>query len=168
VGYYSVASQIADTLSALPQAIALVLFPKLVASQADRFKTTMQNTVRTAGLMALVCGTMWLIADPAIRFAFGPGFAPAVSVLHAMLPGVLLLGVMAIVSQYLAASGFPIAVVVTWLLGMGLSAGLGRTLIAHYGAVGAGLTLSITYAVLLVVLAALCWRMARRSALASE
>jgi hypothetical protein len=43
VGYYSVASQIADTLSALPQAIALVLFPKLVASQVDRFKTTMHK-----------------------------------------------------------------------------------------------------------------------------
>lgn len=166
VGYYSVASQIADTLGILPQSIALVLFPRLAAAAAGRFEVTIRAAARTAALVALICGVAWVAADPAIRVAFGPRFAPAVPVLRAMLPGVFCVGVAAIFSQYLAASGFPVSVVVAWFVTVALSAGIGRVLVASHGAVGAGASLSITYGALLVFMAALCWRVHRRSSAA--
>ena len=84
-----------------------------------------------------------------------------------MLPGVLLVGVTAIVSQYLAAGGMPVSVVATWFGGVALTAAMGRVLVHRYGAVGAGITLSVTYGVVLIVLTTLTWRMAsaRRSLL---
>jgi O-antigen/teichoic acid export membrane protein len=167
VGYYSVASQIADTLSILPQSMATVLFPRLVASKAGRFTTTIRDTTRTATLLAVACVVVWVLADPAIRFAFGVRFAPAAPVLQSMLPGVLLLGIIAGLSQYLAASGFPISVVVSWFAAAVLSACLSYVLVSRHGAVGAAETLSLTYGVLLVFLVCLCWRTARASAATS-
>ena len=40
---------------------------------------------------------------------------------------------------------------------------MGRALVHRYGAVGAGVTLSVTYGVILTVLSILTWRMAVRS-----
>jgi enterobacterial common antigen flippase len=165
VGYYSIASQIADTLAILPQSIATVLFPRLVASRAGRFKATMRDAGRTALLLFAMCAIAWACATPAIHLAFGPRFAPAVPVLRAMLPGVFLLGVMSVVSQYLAASGFPVSVVVCWLASVVLGGGVGYGLIARSGAVGASEALSVTYAALLMALLFLSWRAARLDAL---
>ena len=161
VGYYSVASQIADTLSILPQSTALVLFPRLAACRSGQLKTMMRHAVRTGGLLAFGCAAVWVFADFGIRLAFGPKFAAAAPVLRAMLPGVLLLGVMGIVSQYLAAKAFPLPVVVAWLAAVGLTGALGRALVGQYGAVGAAATLSVVYGVLLLALGVLCWSVAR-------
>jgi antigen flippase len=163
VGYYSIASQITDAVAILPQSIALVLFPQLVSSRRNRGRTTVENALRTAIILAIICVAIWFVAPPAIQFAFGSRFLPAVPVVRAMLPGVLLVGVTAIVSQYLAASGMPVSVVVTWFGGVGLTAIMGRVLVHRYGAVGAGVTLSVTYGVILTVLSILTWRMAARS-----
>ena len=164
VGYYSVASQIADTLSILPQSTALVLFPRLAACRSGQLKTMMRHAVRTGGLLAFGCAAVWLFADFGIRVAFGAKFAAAAPVLRAMLPGVLLLGVMGIVSQYLAANAFPVPVVVAWLAAVALTGVLGRLLVGQYGAVGAAATLSVVYGVLLVALGVLCWRVAKAEA----
>jgi O-antigen/teichoic acid export membrane protein len=164
VGYYSVASQVSDTLSILPQSIATVLFPRLVASQAGRLRATMRDAGRTAALLVAVCACVWVFADPAIHLAFGPRFAPAAPVLRAMLPAVFLLGVMSVVSQYLAASGFPLSVVACWIASVVLCGGLSHILIGRHGAVGAGEALSVTYAALLMALLFLCWRTAKTNA----
>jgi O-antigen/teichoic acid export membrane protein len=158
VGFYSIASQISDPIAILPQSIALVLFPRLAALQAGRLRTTMGHAVGTGLVLGAICLGLWIFADPAIRFAFGLRFAPAAPVLRAMLPGVLFLGIMSVVSQYLAASGFPISVVLAWIGAVAVSGLLGRTLVASYGAFGAAATLSATYALLLIVLSGLCWR----------
>jgi antigen flippase len=165
VGFYSVASQIADTLSILPQSIATVLFPRLVTSQGGRFKATMRDAGRTAAILSVVCAGVWMLADPAIQLAFGPRFAPAAPVLRAMLPAVFFLGVMSVVSQYLAACGFPISVVVCWLAAVVVCGGAGHSLIGRYGAAGASAALSVTYAVLLVALLVLCWWTAKTETL---
>jgi O-antigen/teichoic acid export membrane protein len=161
VGYYSVASQVADTLAILPQAVATILFPRLVASRSGRLNATMRDAGRIAAVMLIICSAVWMLAEPAIQLAFGAEFAPAAPVLRAILPAVFLLGVMSVVSQYLAASGFPLAVVGCWLGAVALCGSLSRALVAGSGAVGAGQALSVTYAVLLAALLLLCWRTAR-------
>jgi len=168
VGQYAVASQIADTLALVPQSIAVVLFPRLAASADKRMRTMGVHGAATAGLLAVMCAATWIAAEWGIRFAFGAAFAPAVAVLRVLLPGVFFLGVLAIVSQYLAASGFPTSVVAAWLVAVAVDAVLARALILRFGAVGAGIALSITYAGLLLVLIALSWRTEQRHATALE
>jgi O-antigen/teichoic acid export membrane protein len=163
VGYYSIASQLADTVAILPQSIALVLFPLLVSRPEGRGRATVENAVRTAVILGAACLVLWFVAPPAVALAFGQRFQPAVPVIRAMLPGMLLVGVTAIVSQYLAAGGMPVSVVATWASGVVLTAVLGRELVRRFGAVGAGATLSVTYGVMLVVLTILAVRMARRT-----
>jgi enterobacterial common antigen flippase len=167
VGYYSIASQISDAVAIFPQSIALVLFPRLVSNNRHRARATMENALRTGAVLAVGCVALWFVAPPAIQFAFGPRFLPAVPVVRSMLPGILLVGVTTIISQYLAAGGMPVSVVATWFAGVALTAALGRVLVHRYGAVGAGMTLSVTYGMILIVLTVLAWRMAsaRRSAL---
>jgi len=162
VGYYSIASQIADTVAILPQSIALVLFPLLVSRDSDREPVTVEHAVRTAVVLGSICVVLWFAAAPAIRLAFGERFAPAAPVVQAMLPGVLLVGVTSIVSQYLAANGMPPSVVAVWFGGVALTAIMGRVLVFRYGAIGAGATLSLTYLVMLIALTTLAVRMAKR------
>jgi O-antigen/teichoic acid export membrane protein len=111
---------------------------------------------------------VWFAAPLAVHLAFGSRFEPAVPVIRAMLPGVLLVGVTAIVSQYLAAGGMPISVVATWFGGAALTALLGRVLVGRFGAVGAALTLSVTYGLILAVLTILTVAMAGRLSSAAD
>lgn len=160
VGYYSIASQGADALAILPQSIATVLFPQLVADRTGRLAATVRAAARAAALLTVACAVVWTAAEPLIRLAFGAAFLPAVPVLQAMLPSVFLLGVLSVVSQYLAASGFPISVVACWIASVVLGTILSVVLIDLHGAVGAGEALSLTYAALLAALLVLCWRTA--------
>jgi O-antigen/teichoic acid export membrane protein len=166
VGYYAVASQVADTLVLLPQSVAIVLFPLLSARAEGRLRTMISHAIGTAAVLAVMCAAVWVAAAPGIRFAFGARFQPAVVVLHALLPGVFLVGVLGVVSQYLAAAGFPSVVVVSWLVALAGNAVLGRGLVMRYGAVGAGLSLSVTYGALLLMFIAVVWRVERRGAAA--
>ena len=168
VGYYSIASQMADAVAILPQSIALVLFPQLIRTGRGRVRATLDNALQTAIVMAAVCAGVWVIAPQAVHLAFGARFDPAVPVIRAMLPGVLLVGVTAIVSQYLAAGGMPISVVATWFGGVMLTAVMGRALVARLGAIGAALTLSVTYGLILGILIILMVRMAARLSRAAE
>jgi O-antigen/teichoic acid export membrane protein len=165
VGYYSVASQVADSIGILPQSIATVLFPRLIASSgAGRLAQTMRDVGRTAVLLALVCGAVWLLATPAINLVFGAEFAPAVPILRALLPAVFLLGVTSVVSQYLAATGFPLSVVVCWLIAAVAGSALSYECVTRFGPVGAGHALSLTYAAVFAGLLFLCWRTASAGA----
>lgn len=167
VGYYSVASQIADTLAILPQSVAVVLFPRLAASTTGRLRTTLRHAAVGSAPLAAICLVMWVAATPLVAFAFGARFQPAVSVIHALLPGVFLVGIIAIVSQYLAASGFPSAMVASWIVAAAANAAIAAVLVPRYGAVGAGLSLSLIYGGLLVALVAISVRVEARAASAS-
>jgi O-antigen/teichoic acid export membrane protein len=158
VGYYSIASQIADVMSILPQSMALVLFPTLVASAHDRMATTLRQMAVAGGLLLAGCAGVWLLADPFVRTVFGPKFLPAVPALRYMLPGVFFLGLTSVLSQYLAAGGFPRLQSAAWIGGCVVAAAAGRVLIPSAGGAGAALALSITHFAVFVLIAALAVR----------
>ena len=49
LGLYSIAAQFSDVLAIVPQATALVLFPRLVRTTADRWNATIRATVDNGG-----------------------------------------------------------------------------------------------------------------------
>jgi len=161
VGQFSIASQIADVVGILPQSMALVLFPTLIAASADRFKTMTRNLVTGGALLGAGCLLLALGADSFIRIVFGPKFAASAAVLRWMLPGAFLLGLTSIASQYLAASGFPPALCGVWIGGGVLAAVAGWILIPGGGAVGAAIALSIAHAGVFAGVFSLCLLHAR-------
>ena len=161
IGYYSVASQIADVIGIVPQSMALVLFPTLVTATEGRFETTLRNLVVVGLLVATGCALVALFAEPFVRLVFGSTFLETVPVLRWMMPGVLFLGLTAILSQYLAASGFPMSLVAIWVGGSVMAATLGWLLIPVSSGVGAAIAMSITHAAIFVAVLVLSLSHAR-------
>lgn len=152
LGYYSVAAQLADVVAILPVSFALVIFPRLVRQGTGRYQATWRQAKLVAALMLLACGGAALLAAPFVRIAFGEAFMPAVSIFHAMLPGIFFLGVSTMLAQYLGAVGLPKKILAVWLattLCLFLAAGW---LVPAYQAIGAAVALSISYVVLFVLI----------------
>lgn len=150
IGYYSIAVQICDALAIIPISISLVIFPRLVKWQDDRYSEMLRMAKFVAMLGCAGCLFAAVLADPFIRLAFGPFFTPALPVVYAMLPGSLFLGVATIVSQYMAASGMPWRTFVPWIASSATLFGTAWYLVPRHDAVGAAGALSISYAVLMV------------------
>ena len=161
LGYYSVASQVTDTLGLVPASLALVLYPRLVRQDLGRYRFMLRNLVAIAVPLAAACGAFELLAEPFVRILFGAPFLPAVPVLRWMLPGAFLLGTTTVVQQYVAASGLPRGLLGILALGLASGVALSLLLIPRYGATGAAMALSISYAVIFLLELGLAHRMSR-------
>jgi enterobacterial common antigen flippase len=155
LGQYSIASQIADVLIVLPASVALVLFPKLVADPDRRWSMLLRSTRTTAVLIVVFCVAAAAFASPFIDLAFGPAFLAAVPMLLFLLPGIVLLAVTTILSQYLAARGFPLTLAGAWAIALLIGIVASWILIPSAGGVGASMGLSTAYAVLFVLVSIL-------------
>src|SRR5487761_1384504 len=124
VGYYSVATAMAETLTYGAVGFALVLFPQVSSvdkKEADRITPMVcRNAVFLTLVGALV---MFVVSRELILVVFGPGMFPAVVPLWLLLPGIVSM-----------AAG---AVVVTVVLDL--------SLITPYGISGAAIASTITY-----------------------
>jgi enterobacterial common antigen flippase len=165
IGYYSIAVQICDALAILPISISLVIFPRLIKQQDERYGETLRMAKLVAMLGFVGCLVAALLAEPFVRLAFGPDFTPSLPVVYAMLPGSLFLGTATIVSQYMAACGMPWRTFVPWIASSATLFGTAWYLVPIHEAAGAAGALSFSYAVLLVsmVLAAMSQNRKERS-----
>jgi len=157
VGYFSIASQIADALSILPASFALVLFPRLVRDRTATFRTTLRTTGIVVAIMLPAVVLTAAVASPVIAAVFGERFRPAVGMLTWMLPGVIFVGAATILAQHLAAIGLPKALIGVWALVFATLAGLSALLVPRYGGKGAAASLSGAYLVLLALVATLSY-----------
>ena len=162
VGYYSIASQIADIMGILPQSMALVLFPTLITTEEGRLRTTLRHMMIVGMLLAAGCGIVGILAEPFVRAVFGQKFLAAVPLLRWMLPGVFFVGLTSVVSQYLAASGFPASLVAVWMAGSAAAAGLGWVLIPGSSGAGAAIAVSLTHAGIFIAVLGLSVAHSRR------
>lgn len=152
LGQYSIAAQAADVLAVLPASVALVLFPKLVTEQARRWPMMLRSAKTTGLLMLAICIAAAAAAPPFIVVAFGPAFRPAVPMLLFLLPGIVLLAITTILSQYLAARGFPLTLAGAWVVALVIGILASSILIPNLGGVGASIGLSLAYSVLFVLI----------------
>lgn len=145
LGYFSIASQINDVLILLPSSIGLLLFPYLVRNYANRWAETKKSLFTIIFLMLICCLLAAILVKPFVIIVFGKPFAPAIPILLAMLPGTFFLALTTIISQYLAATGYPKELIYIWgvtLIIMSLSSWV---LIPKLGGIGAAIALSIAY-----------------------
>jgi len=163
LGLYSIAAQIADVLTILPQAVALILLPHLVRDAGARWERTLRAALWVAAIMLVACVLTAIAAGPVIRLLYGEEFGPSTRVLQIMLPSVFSLAVATVLSQYLAAIGLPRPLVGVWAGAVVLVVILSLTLIPTHGAAGAAAALSVanTAALAGIAVTAYAYRHAR-------
>jgi antigen flippase len=160
IGFFSVAAQIYDVLVIVPASIGMVLFPMLIRNGSGSWDTTKQALKGTVIVMSLACLATLAVGGYVIPLVFGQDFAPAFDVLVWLLPGVLLISITTVLSQFLVADGFPGALVVLWAVGLGISVAFGVPLTRSYGAAGAAAAQSIGTAAVCVGVAVMSLRRA--------
>jgi O-antigen/teichoic acid export membrane protein len=151
-GVYSVASQFALLLMLLPGVIATLLFPRVTSEQDVRGETTCLVSRYTTLVMFVCC----LAAVPfslLLPVIYGPAFADATKLLLILLPGVYLIGLESVLVQHFNALGLPRAIPLYWVVTLLLNLILVFTLVPRYGAQGAAIASSISYATIFALVA---------------
>ena len=151
-GVYSVASQFALLLMLLPSVIATLLFPRITAEQDAGGETTCSVTRYTTLIMFLCC----LGAVPLsllLPLVYGSEFSDSTLLLWILLPGVYLMGLESVLVQHFNALGLPRAIPVYWLITLILNLVLVFALVPRYGAQGAAIASSISYALIFALVA---------------
>jgi O-antigen/teichoic acid export membrane protein len=151
-GVYSVASQFALLLMLLPGVIATLLFPRVTSEQDARGETTCQVSRYTTFIMFLCC----LAAVPfsmALPLIYGSAFSDATRLLLILLPGVYLMGLESVLVQHFNALGLPRAIPLYWIATLVLNLILVFALVPRYGAQGAAIASSISYAMIFALVA---------------
>jgi O-antigen/teichoic acid export membrane protein len=151
-GVYSVASQFALLLMLLPGVIATLLFPRVTSEQDARGETTCQVSRYTTFVMLLCC----IAAVPfslLLPLIYGAAFAGATGLLWILLPGVYLMGLESVLVQHFNALGLPRAIPLYWIATLTLNLILVFALVPRYGAEGAAIASSISYAMIFALVA---------------
>jgi O-antigen/teichoic acid export membrane protein len=161
-GVYSVASQVAMMLMVLPGVIATLLFPRVTAERDESAALTCRVARHTTFVMLLVC----LLSAPAsfvLPLLYGAAFHDVTVQLLILLPGVFLIGIESVLVQYFNAAGLPPAIPLFWVATLLLNLALTFALVPTYGARGAALASSVSYALIFALVAFYFRARSRRS-----
>jgi O-antigen/teichoic acid export membrane protein len=163
-GVYAVASQVANLLTMLPGVIAMLLFPRVASAQDPRGEFAIQVTRHVTFVMLIMCGAAAAGAF-LLPLIYGARFADATIQLLILLPGVCLIGIESVLVQHFAGTGLPLAIPIFWLITLAVSLGSNLALVPVFGARGAAVTSTISYALIFVLVAGyFCLRTGRRPA----
>jgi O-antigen/teichoic acid export membrane protein len=146
VGYYSIATAMAETLWYGANALALVMFPhvsSLERKEADRITPVV---CRNAIFMTLIGAVlMFAVSRQLILIVFGSGMTPALHPLWLLLPGIVAQAAAKVISSYLSGIGKPTYTTYISAGSLVLTIALDLALIPMYGINGAAIASSIVY-----------------------
>jgi O-antigen/teichoic acid export membrane protein len=151
-GVYSVATQFGLLLMLLPSVIATLLFPRVTAEQDPRGETTWFVARQTALIMLACC----VIAVPGsflLPLVYGAAFADATFLLLILLPGVYLIGLESVLVQHFNALGLPRSIPIYWVITLVVNFILVFALVPRYGARGAAIASTVSYALIFCLVA---------------
>lgn len=152
LGYYSVASQLGDCLIIIPNSVGLVLFPKLIKQENNRWELMKKQLKMVSMLMLVLCLVTGFLAEPVIALLFGEPFLPAATILYWLLPGIFFLSIISIISQYLSALGCPVTLIFLWVLAFILVLVCGWFFIPLWQGSGAAMAISLSWFFLAILI----------------
>jgi O-antigen/teichoic acid export membrane protein len=151
-GVYAVASQFSFLLLMLPGVIATLLFPRVAASQDERGEFAVQVTRHTTLVMLLMC-----LAAAALSFVlpwiYGARFSGATIQLLILLPGIFFVGLESVLVQHFTGTGLPAIIPVFWIITLAFNIGLNLLMVPAFGARGAAVTSTLSYALIFFLVA---------------
>lgn len=153
VGQFSVASQFADGLTLLPSTVAILLFTKLMRAETrQRWSMLWQTFWAVGAAMVFILSVVGVLLPWLVPLLFGEPFRKAAILAQALLPSVLIVSLTSVVSQYLAAQGFPTGQVLAWAFGLIVQTGLSYWLAGIWGGMGVAVASAISAALVLVLI----------------
>lgn len=165
-GVYSVATQFGLLLMLLPSVIATLLFPRVTAEQDAHGETTWLVTKHTA-LIMLVCCLAAVPVSFLLPLVYGSAFSDATTLLLILLPGVYLIGLESVLVQHFNALGLPRTIPVYWLVTLVVNLVLVFALVPQFGAYGAAIASTVSYALIFGLVAFYFLATTRRAVMAT-
>lgn len=165
-GVYSVATQFSLLLMLLPGVIATLLFPRVTSEQDASGQTTWLVTKHTAVIM-LICCLATVPVSFLLPLIYGAAFADATTLLLILLPGVYLIGLESVLVQHFNALGLPRVIPIYWVITLIVNLVLVFALVPQFGAYGAAIASTVSYALIFVLVAFHFQATTRRSAMAT-
>jgi O-antigen/teichoic acid export membrane protein len=151
-GYYSIAVSMADMVFMLPLVIGTILFPKLsaMASNQEKWAFTRKVAVSVGWVMAVAVSIAALTSKEIVKTLFGTAFIPAVPAFLWLMPGIFMLSITSIFSSYIASQYIPLVLVILYFLIAIINMVLNWLLLPILGIVGASISSSISYLLILI------------------
>lgn len=157
VGEWSIAVQVLDTIGILPTAVAVVLFPAILTSKAP-YEQMRKNLALVAVAMLVICAGAAALGRPFIELLYGAAHGDAYKMLLYGLPSGFAIGLLSVVSQFLAAIGFPLLLIAIWIFGLLVEVALSAYLVPVHAGIGAMIALSVAHSTIFL----LAWALAHR------
>jgi O-antigen/teichoic acid export membrane protein len=151
-GVYAIAAQASFLLLMLPAVIATLLFPRVASSQDRTGEFAIQVTRHTTLVMLVMC----LAAVPLaflLPLVYGSQFADATFQLLLLLPGVFFLSLESVLVQHFTGTGLPAAIPIFWIITLIFNIALNLLMVPSFGARGAALTSTLSYALIFFLVA---------------
>jgi len=152
-GYYSVTVGLADILLMLPTVVGTVLFPRLSAAPDDAERWRLAR--RVLRVMVPVTPVALLVtffaAGPLIHLAYGAAFDPSTAAVGWLLPGVGFYAINTVLMNLFASCGMPLIVVYLPLIALLVNVVVNLLLVPAMGFVGASISSSLAYGLMLVM-----------------
>ncbi|NWH08684.1 MAG: oligosaccharide flippase family protein [Alphaproteobacteria bacterium] len=147
VGLFSLGTNFADLIWEIPFALhGVILSRSVTATNEALFSKNLLSLLRLTMAAALICGAGLAIAGPIlIPLVYGHEFAPAVSVVNWMLPGIIAYVAFQVLNTDLSGKGRPWASLLIAVPSIAINAVLCVALIPLYGADGAAMAASASY-----------------------
>lgn len=144
--FYALALHFTELVLEVPQAIGLVLYPKLAALPEDEVhRLTAQTCRRTLMVTIPAALALAVLGPPVIALWYGEPFAPAGAPLPWAAVGVVMMSIFVIVTRNFTSRQKQRVNTVAGLLALVINVGLNFVLIPAYGIVGASLATAIAY-----------------------
>jgi len=165
VGIYDVAVSVGERISIFSQSISSVLFPKISSVQSEEQRNKITSTVSRNLLffIASLSLILYFLCDIIFNVFFGEQYVESARLLKILLPGLALLSVEKVLSNDLAGRGKPEVNMYVAFFNVCLNACLNVYMIPHYGAMGAAISSTITYATSFMVKVVLYRKYTRQS-----
>ncbi|WP_398470612.1 oligosaccharide flippase family protein [Tardiphaga sp.] len=158
MGEWSIAAQILDTLGIIPTAVAIVLFPTILTSERP-YEKMRKSLSRVALLMLGICAGAAVTGQPLISIVFGQTHEAAYEIMLYGLPSSFAVGLLVVISQFLASIGFPLALIAIWSAGLLVEIAVSLILVPKLDGVGAMIALSAAHTTIFLSALALAHRL---------
>jgi O-antigen/teichoic acid export membrane protein len=162
VGQYSIAVMVAEKMWYIPDALAVVLHPRVAhGSEEEANRDTAKISRQTILLVSLGCIVILLIGRFLVELLYLERFLPAVVPLFLLLPGILSASFARVVSSDLLARGYPRINMWAGLVALVSNVALNVVLIPRMGTGGAALATTVSYSMHALVLISVFIRITR-------
>ena len=152
-GYYALALHFTELVLEVPQAIGLVLYPRLAAlPEGEIHRLSAETCRRTLLVTAPAAFALALIGPYVITLWYGHAYAPAGAPLPWAAVGVAMMAIFVIITRDFTARSKQRVNTVSGVLALITNILLNLYLIPHYGIVGASFATAIAYTLACVIL----------------